>query len=124
MLFLRQTITDDTQFRREFYSVSTPQTADELACWTTSDETYTIAASQVEEFRLWPRQMVLEPCYQLFPITEPVVRIPFPFFLYIPVVPVIGKGKVDIVFGHDLYVPQINAPFKIREGKKFEQLVR
>lgn len=60
---------------------------------------YTVAASQVEDFCIWSRQMVLEPRSQLFPITEPVVRLLHSDVL-ISMIPVFGRGKFGVVFGH------------------------
>ena len=54
---------------------------------------------------MWSRQMVLEPCSQLFPITEPVVRLLNSDPL-ISIIPVVGKGKFGVVYRH-FYIPRI-----------------
>ena len=48
--------------------------------------------------------MVLEPCTQLFPITEPVVRL-LHSDLLISIIPVVGRGKFGVVYRHFSYTP-------------------
>ena len=48
---------------------------------------------------MWSGQMVPEPCFQLVPITEPVVRLLHSDSL-ISMIPVVRRGEFGVVYGH------------------------